>query len=63
MEKRTAKKGDDQKAVRKMVSMKRESWEKADRMADAAGSTRSGIIAKAIDCLCELNEKGDKTCG
>ena len=57
LEKRTSKKSETHKAVRKMLSMKAEYWEKADYMADMDGTTRSAIVAQAIECFWNMRMK------
>lgn len=53
------KKSEANKAVRKMLSMKAEYWEKADNIADMDGTTRSAIIAHAIECFWKMRMKGE----
>lgn len=59
-EKRTSRKSESNKAVRKMISMKIDSWTKADDMADQAGTTRSGIVAEAIEMLWQARKNNEK---
>lgn len=59
-EKRTSRKSEANKAVRKMISMKMDSWTKADSMADAKGTTRSAIVAEAIDMLWKEHGKNEQ---
>lgn len=43
-----------------MISMKMDSWTKADSMADAKGTTRSAIVAEAIDMLWKEHGKNEQ---
>ena len=59
LEKRTSKKSESNKAVRKMLSMKADYWVKADKMADTAGTTRSAIVAEAIEALWQARKNNE----
>ena len=57
LEKRTSKKSETHKTVRKMLFMKAKYWEKADYMADMDGTTRRAIVAQSIECFWKMRMK------
>ncbi|MBD5641051.1 MAG: hypothetical protein HDQ91_01355 [Desulfovibrio sp.] len=59
-EKRTSRKSESNKAVRKMLSMKADFWSKADEMADDSGTTRSAIVAESIEMLWRARKNDEK---